>query len=89
MEIDTFIKLGREAIETSVLISMPILGLGLIAGLAVSIFQAATQINDSALAFLPKIGAAIIGIILFGHFMITRIATFTIWVFGQIPSTMP
>ncbi len=89
MEIDTFIKLGREAIETAVLISMPILGLGLIAGLAVSIFQAATQINDSALAFLPKIGAAIVGIILFGHFMINRIATFTIWVYSQIPSTMP
>lgn len=89
MEIDTFIKLGRAAIETAVLISLPILGLGLIAGLAVSIFQAATQINDSALAFLPKIGAAIIGIILFGHFMITRMAAFTTWVFGQIPSTMP
>jgi flagellar biosynthetic protein FliQ len=89
MEIDTFIKLARAAIETAVLISMPILGLGLIAGLAVSIFQAATQINDSALAFLPKIGAAIIGIILFGHFMITRMAAFTSWVFGQIPSTMP
>ncbi len=89
MDIDTFIKLGRVAIETAVLISLPILGLGLIAGLAVSIFQAATQINDSALAFLPKIGAAILGIILFGHFIITRIATFTIWVFGQIPLVLP
>ena len=89
MDIDTYIKLSRAAIETAVLISMPILGLGLLAGLSVSIFQAATQINDSALAFLPKIGAAIIGIILFGNFMINRIAAFTIWVYGQIPSTMP
>ena len=89
MDIDAFLKLGRLAIETAVLVSMPILGLGLIAGLSVSIFQAATQINDSALAFLPKIGAAIIGIILFGHFIITRLATFTQWVYGQIPLVLP
>lgn len=89
MDIDAFIRLGRVAIETAVMVSLPILGLGLIAGLAVSIFQAATQINDSALAFLPKIGAAILGIIIFGHFIITRLATFTIWVYGQIPMILP
>ena len=89
MDIDAFLKLGRVAIETAVMVSLPILGLGLIAGLAVSIFQAATQINDSALAFLPKIGAAIAGIIIFGHFMITRIAGFTAWCFGQIPNVLP
>lgn len=89
MDIDDFLRLGRVSIETAVMVSLPILGLGLIAGLAVSIFQAATQINDSALAFLPKIGAAIVGIILFGHFMINRIAGFTSWVFGQIPGVLP
>lgn len=89
MDIDSFLKLGRVAIETAILVSLPILGLGLVAGLAVSIFQAATQINDSALAFLPKIGAAILGIVLFGNFMITRIAGFTTWCYGQIPNILP
>jgi len=89
MDIDAFLRLGRVAIETAVMVSLPILGLGLIAGLAVSIFQAATQINDSALAFLPKIGAAIAGILIFGHFMITRIAGFTAWCYGQIPTLLP
>lgn len=89
MDIDTYLKLSRIAIETAVLVALPILGLGLVAGLAVSVFQAATQINDAALAFLPKIGAAIIGIILFGHFMINRIAGFTTWVYGQIPNVLP
>ena len=89
MDVDAFLKLGRVAVETAVMVSLPILGFGLIAGLAVSIFQAATQINDSALAFLPKIGAAILGIVLFGHFMITRIAGFTSWVYGQIPLLSP
>jgi len=72
------------AVQTAVLVATPVLALGLIAGLAVSIFQAATQINDAALAFIPKIAAAVIGMVLFGHFMITRIAGFTSWVFSQI-----
>jgi flagellar biosynthetic protein FliQ len=55
-----------------------------VAGLLVSIFQAATQINDPALAFIPKIGAAIVGMIIFGNFMINRIAGFTIFVISQI-----
>lgn len=86
MGIDDFLRLGQIGIETAVLVSAPMLLLGLAAGLAVSIFQAATQINDSALAFIPKIGAVIVGILVFGHFMISRLAAFTTWVFGQIPA---
>ena len=84
MDIDDFLKLGQVGIETAVLVSAPVLVLGLVAGLAVSIFQAATQINDAALAFIPKIGAAVVGIVVFGHFMMARIANFTTWVYQQI-----
>jgi len=86
MDIDDFLHLTQLAIQTAVLVSAPILGLGLIAGLAVSIFQAATQISDAALAFIPKIGAAVIGLLLFGHFMVSRIASFTVWLYTQIPT---
>lgn len=86
MEVDDFLRLAQVSIETAILVSAPVLLLGLIAGFAVSIFQAATQINDSSLAFIPKIGAAVLGLVLFGHFMINRIASFTQWVFGQIPN---
>lgn len=89
MGIDDFLRLGQFGIETAVLVSAPILILGLVAGLAVSIFQAATQINDSALAFIPKIGAAVLGLVLFGHFIINRIASFTTWVYSQIPTLGP
>lgn len=85
MGIDDFLRLGQVSIETAALVSAPVLLLGLIAGLAVSIFQAATQINDGALAFIPKIAAALLSLMVFGHFMITRIASFTAWVYGQIP----
>ncbi len=89
MGVDDFVRLGQVSIETAILVSLPILGFGLLAGLFVSIFQAATQINDSALAFIPKIGAAVLGMILFGNFMISRIAGFTTWVFGQIANLTP
>jgi flagellar biosynthetic protein FliQ len=85
MDVDQFLKLGQMSIETAVVISAPVLILGLIAGLAVSIFQAATQINDAALAFIPKIGAAVIALLFFGHFILNKMATFTIWIYTQIP----
>ena len=84
MGIDDFWRLGQISIETALYTCAPILIFGLVAGLLVSIFQAATQINDPALAFIPKIGAAIIGMIIFGNFMINRIAGFTIYVISQI-----
>jgi flagellar biosynthetic protein FliQ len=89
MGVDDFLRFGQVGIETAMLVSAPVLVLGLVAGLAVSIFQAATQINDSALAFIPKIGAAVAGLLIFGHFMVNRIAGFTIWVYGQIPNVSP
>jgi flagellar biosynthetic protein FliQ len=89
MGIDEFLNLGRVAVETAMYVSAPVLGLGLLAGLLVSIFQAATQINDGALAFIPKIAAAFAGLVLFGNFMINRLASFTTWVYSQIANLGP
>ncbi len=89
MGIDDFLSLGQVALRSTILICAPILLISLIAGLAVSVFQAATQINDSALAFIPKIGALIIGIGLFGHFMFNQLAGFTTWVYSQIGTLHP
>ncbi len=89
MNIDDFLQLGQSSIETALFVSAPILVIGLVAGFAVSVFQAATQISDSSLAFIPKIGAAVAGLYLFGHFMINRLAGFTAWVFGQIATLSP
>jgi flagellar biosynthetic protein FliQ len=89
MNIDDFLRLGELSIETALFVSAPILLIGLIAGLSVSIFQAATQINDASLAFIPKIGSAVVGLVFFGHFMINRIASFTTWVYQQIPMLVP
>ena len=84
MNVDDFMRIGQIGIEVAAMVAAPILILGLVAGLAVSIFQAATQINDAALAFIPKIGATMVGLLVFGHFMIDRIAGFTTWVYTHI-----
>jgi flagellar biosynthetic protein FliQ len=75
MNIDDYLRLGQLSIETALYTCAPILVFGLVAGFLVSVFQAATQINDPALAFIPKIAAAIVGMLLFGHFMINRISS--------------
>ena len=85
MQLGDYIRLAQVGIETAIFVSAPVLVIGLAAGLLVSIFQAATQINDASLAFIPKIGAAVVGLLLFGPFMINRISAFTIWVYTQIP----
>ena len=89
MELEGFLRIAQIGIETAVWVSAPVLLLGLAAGFAVSVFQAATQINDSSLAFIPKIGAAVLSLILFGPFMMNRLAEFTTWTYSQIPLVMP
>lgn len=85
MVLGDYMRLAQVGIETAIFVAAPVLCIGLVAGLAVSIFQAATQISDSSLAFIPKIGAAVVALLLFGPFMINRISAFTIWVYTQIP----
>jgi flagellar biosynthesis protein FliQ len=80
------ISLGREALLTVLLIGAPILGLGLLAGLVVSIFQATTQINEQTLTFIPKIVVVLIAIVIFGPWMFSTMMEFTNNVFEAIPN---
>lgn len=80
------INLGREALLTVLMVGGPILGLGLLAGLLVSIFQATTQINEQTLTFIPKIVIVLVAIVLFGPWMYHRMMEFTTSVFDAIPS---
>ncbi len=84
MNVDDFMRVAQIGVEVATMVAAPMLVLGLVSGLIVSIFQAATQISDASVAFIPKIGATVTGLVIFGHFMIDRIAGFTIWVYTQI-----
>lgn len=73
---DTAISLAQEAIRVALLVGAPVLGFGLIAGLLVSLFQATTQVNEASLQFLPKILAAMLGLLLFGPWMLNTMLDF-------------
>lgn len=85
MQIDAFLQIARQGVETAVLVSSPVLLSGLAAGVLVSVFQAATQISDASLAFIPKIMAVVASLIIFGPWMITKMAAFSTFAFNQIP----
>lgn len=75
------IDVCRKAIQTILLGSGPMLIIGMIVGLIVSIFQAATQINEQTLSFVPKIVAVFLTILLFGPWLIKLLSVFTIGLF--------
>ena len=85
MSYATALSLGREAIFTALVVAAPMLVLGLITGLIVSIFQAVTQIQEQTLTFIPKILVSAIAILFFGPFMLAMLTAFTSRVFSSIP----
>ena len=79
------LNLAREALVTVLLVSGPILGLGLLVGLVVSIFQATTQIQEQTLAFIPKIVVVLASVIVFGPWMLRVMLDFTMRLWVNLP----
>src|ERR1043165_7359799 len=86
MGVETVIAIGRSALELTLTLAGPVLVFGLAAGLAVSIFQALTQINEITLTFIPKIAATAAALALFGPWMLTRLISFTVTLFQSLPA---
>jgi flagellar biosynthetic protein FliQ len=78
------ITLGRQAVETVLLVSAPMLLAGLVVGLLISIFQAATQINEQTMSFIPKIVAVLVTLLISAPWMINQLLTFTREIFQGI-----
>ncbi|MBS1146423.1 MAG: flagellar biosynthesis protein FliQ [Thiobacillus sp.] len=68
---ESVMTIGRTAMEVTILVASPVLLVTLVAGLIISIFQAATQINDASLSFIPKIIAVLITFAIAGPWMLT------------------
>lgn len=83
---EAVINIGRQAMETTLLVSAPVLGISLIVGVVVSLFQAVTQIQEVTLAFIPKILAVMITMLLFFPWMLNIMMTFANHVFMGIPT---
>ena len=74
---DMVISLAEDAVYTVIIISAPLLLIALGVGLIVSVFQAMTQIQEQTLAFIPKIVAVLLTIVLFGPWMLTTLLDYT------------
>jgi flagellar biosynthetic protein FliQ len=86
MDTAAVVDLARQALWIAMLISAPILGVGLAVGLIVGIFQAATSINEQTLSFIPKVLAIGLTISLTGGWMINTLVDYTRSIFTRIPS---
>ena len=80
------VDLGRQALWMTMLISAPILGIGLLVGLTVGVFQAATSINEQPLSFIPKLVAMAVTMAVAGGWMINTMVDYTRVLFGRIPT---
>lgn len=67
------------------IVSAPMLGLGLTVGLLVSIFQATTSIQEQTLAFIPKIIAVFVAVLIFGPWMLSLMVEFFVGIFTNLP----
>lgn len=76
---------ARQAIELALMISLPLLGVGLGVGLFVSIIQAATQIQESTLSFIPKIMAMFVALLFAFPWIMDKMITFTQEIFLNLP----
>ncbi|MFP4251531.1 MAG: flagellar biosynthesis protein FliQ [Guyparkeria sp.] len=86
MSPDTVIDLTRQALMVILYLSMPILLTALAVGLLIGMFQAATQINEMTLSFIPKMIAVVVAILLAAPWMLQVIVDFTERLFNNIPS---
>jgi flagellar biosynthetic protein FliQ len=79
------INLIRGGALQALMIAAPLLLVGMLVGLIISIFQATTSIQEQTLTFVPKIAAILGALILFGPWIIVSMVQFTLRLFGRIP----
>jgi flagellar biosynthetic protein FliQ len=82
---DMVVEIGRGAVETTLLVAAPMLGMSLVIGLLVSLFQALTQINEATLSFVPKILGVFLATMLFFPWMIRVLTGFMAHLLTTIP----
>lgn len=82
----TVMEIGRQAIEATLVLSAPLLLAALLVGLIVSIFQAATQINEQTLSFIPKLVVVFLVLLLAGPWMLSYLTEYFQRLYGSIPS---
>jgi len=85
MNSELVVRIAKEAIEITLYVSLPIMGIGLVVGLIVSLLQAVTQIHEMTLVFVPKIIAVLLSLLLLLPWMIQKMVFYTEQLILQLP----
>jgi len=86
MDSATVLTISKNAMVTAFWVAAPILGVSLVVGLLISIFQAATSISDASLNFAPKVIVAGLTLLVMGPWMINKLVTLLTSLMEQIPN---
>ena len=84
MSSEFIIGLAGQAVYTVLKVSAPMLVIGLVVGLVISIFQATTQIQEQTLAFIPKIVAVLVALLMFGPWVLSTLVDFTYGILNNL-----
>jgi flagellar biosynthetic protein FliQ len=88
MNAQMVLTMGQEALTMMLMVSAPVLGVVLVVGLLVSLFQAVTQINEATLSFVPKLIAAVAVFAIAGPWMLSVLVDYIRRTIESIPSMM-
>lgn len=83
---DTVITIGEQAMYITVLLAGPLLIASLAVGLVIAMFQAATQINEMTLTFIPKLAAIVLVLLMAGPWLLRSLLDFTLNLYHSIPT---
>lgn len=85
MNPDVVVRIAKEAIEITLYLSLPIMGVGLVVGFIISLFQAVTQMHEITLTFVPKIVAVLLSLLFFMPWMLQKMVYYTEQLLVQLP----
>ena len=88
MNAQMVLTMGQEALLTLLMVAAPVLGIVLVVGLVISLFQAITQINESTLTFIPKLVAAMLVFAMAGPWMLSILVDYIRRTFESIPASL-
>jgi flagellar biosynthetic protein FliQ len=86
MDQDTVVTLASQAMTLAFKVAGPLLLVGLVVGLVVSIFQAVTQIQEQSLTLIPKIAGVAVVVVLLGPWMLDQLVSYTTNLYTAIPT---
>ena len=84
MNADFVVALAQQAVTTTLMVAAPLVILSMVVGLIISVIQAATQIQEMTLVFVPKMLVVFGGMVLFASFMLDTMARFTLLIFDLV-----